>query len=220
MDLLTIPNFNEQKAKADFYAMLGKEIAKKQTPSFLGKIKGKLLSVIQIKLSLQLAYTLVILILGVGIGYFFSPSKSYDKQMSQLSSEMQDMKEMVMLTLLAQKSPTERLKAVSLTSELDNVNDKVINALLQTLENDESINVRLAAVEALYNFRENPKAREGLIKSVGKQESPLLQLALVEVIIALQDKRNLPVLQELIKKQDLNEAIKAKAESAIQTLQL
>lgn len=220
MDLFSVPDFDETKVKANFYAMLGKEITKAKTPSILEKIKEKLLSVMKVKFGVQLAYALILLVLGVSIGYFFSPSKSYDKQMSQLSSEMQDMKEMVMLTLLAQKSPTERLKAVSLTSELDDVNDKVINALLQALENDESINVRLAAVEALYNFRENPKAREGLIKSVGKQESPLLQLALVEVIIALQDKRNLPVLQELIKKQDLNEAIKAKAEGAIQTLQL
>ncbi|TAH20735.1 MAG: HEAT repeat domain-containing protein [Cytophagales bacterium] len=221
MDLMTVPQFNEQKVKANFYAMLERETeAKVQTKATIWE---KLIGNWNLSFAnwgVKVAYSLVLLVLGVAGGYFFSPSKNYDEQMSQLSSEVQSMKEMMMLTLLEQKSPSERLKAVSLTNELDDVNDKVINALLQTLDNDENMNVRLAAVEALYNFKENPKAREGLIKSVSKQESPLLQLALVEVIIALQDKKNLPVLQELIKKKDLNESVKTKAENGIEFLQL
>lgn len=219
MDLMTVPQFNEQKVKTNFYAMLERESEANTKATIWGKLIGSW-DLSFANWGVRVAYSLILLGLGVAGGYFFSPSKNYDKQMSQLSSEVQSMKEMMMLTLLEQKSPSERLKAVSLTNELDDVNDKIINALLQTLDNDENMNVRLAAVEALYNFKENPKAREGLIKSVSKQESPLLQLALVEVIIALQDKKNLPVLQELIKKKDLNESVKTKAENGIQALQL
>ncbi len=219
MSAIPVPKFDEQKVKANFYAMLENESAKLSTQTTAGAGLNALLARLGLSFG-QLAVGFVLLLVGAGAGYFFSPSKNYDKQMTQLSSEMQSMKEMMMLTLLEQKSPSERLKAVSLTSELEDVNDKVINALLQTLDNDENMNVRLAAVEALYNFRENPKAREGLIKSVSKQESPLLQLALVEVIIALQDKKNLPILQELIKKENLNESVKTKAENGIESLQL
>lgn len=243
MSAIPVPQFDEQKVKANFYAMLEKEMSFVQTQTtaqefttspleragvrqekaqnpFFAQLNSALANIFSPQKGLQWGFAAVLLLLGVGIGYFLLPSKNYDKQMTQLTNEMQAMKEMMTLTLLEQQSPTERLKAVSMTSELDNVNEKIINALLQTLDNDESINVRLAAVEALYNFRENPKAREGLIKSVSKQDSPLLQLALVEVIIALQDKKNVPILQELIKKENLNESVKTKAEGGIEALQL
>jgi negative regulator of sigma E activity len=235
---IPVPKFDEQKVKANFYALLEAELSVKtqttEEKGWLGNLfttplpvssqastwLNNLLQLFTGKKSLQLAFASVLLLLGVGIGYFLLPSKNYDQQMTQLTNEVQAMKEMMTLTLLEQQSPTERLKAVSMTSELDNVNDKIIVALLQTLDNDENINVRLAAVEALYNFRNNPKAREGLVKSISKQDSPLVQVALVEVIIALQDKKNVPVLQELIKKENLNESVKTKAESGIEALQL
>jgi hypothetical protein len=230
MNEMPIPQFNEQKVRNFFYAMLDKELSvgtqsKSEQAPFEQAKKG-FLNFLLDKFGLlpfpltRLVQAFLFLFVGAGAGYFFSPSRLYEKQMTQLSSEMQSMKEVMMLTLLEQKSPSERLKAVSLTSELEDINDKVIDALLQTLDNDTNINVRLAAVEALYNFRENPQAREGLIKSVCKQESPLMQVALVEVIIALQDKKNLPVLQELIKQKNLNESVKIKAESGIESLKL
>ena len=78
-----------------------------------------------------------------------------------------------MLNMLEKESTSERLKAVNLTQGMDNASEKVVEALLQTLNNDPNVNVRLSALEALFPYASNPKVREGLIQSISQQESPL-----------------------------------------------
>jgi hypothetical protein len=82
------------------------------------------------------------------------------------------MRQTMLLTMLEQPSATDRLKAVTYTDELDEVDDKVIDALLQTLNNDPNVNVRLVTVEALHKLASHPKVRQGLIQSITRRNLP------------------------------------------------
>ena len=128
------------------------------------------------------------------------------------------MKEMMMLTMIEQPSASERIQAVNLTNDLNSVNDKIINALLKTLNNDPNVNVRLITVEALYEFAGNPKVREGLIQSISQQESPLVQIALADVMVSLQEKKSVDQFRLLLEKKDLNDAARMKIEESMQVL--
>ena len=90
--------------------------------------------------------------------------------------------------------------------------------MLQTLNNDPNVNVRLATIEALYQHAENPTVREGLIAAITKQDSPLVQIALADVMLSLQEKKSVAELQKLLRKKDLNQAVEAKVKQTINVL--
>ncbi len=165
------------------------------------------------------AYALLLLGTGSFIGFFMSkqgPENISDNQeIKKLSDEMQEMKQIMMVSMLDNPLATERIKAVSYTQEMTKVDVQVIDALLTTLNRDENVNVRLVTLDALLELSESPKVREGLVLSLVKQESPLVQVALADAMIQLQEKRSVKELQQLLKKEGLNEMVKEKLEETI-----
>lgn len=166
----------------------------------------------------KLVFASVALILGFLGGYLLFPSPSSNNEVKELRSEVLEMKEMMMLSLLERESATERLKAVSLTNEMSSVSDKVTNALLQTLNNDENINVRLEALEALKPFVRDSKIRSELVRSIARQESPLVQVALAELMVELQEKSSVKEFQKIIKSERTPQEIKKRIEESIKTM--
>jgi hypothetical protein len=170
---------------------------------------------------LRMAYALVLLLLGVTTGYWLktgsSPSQ-YEAQMNALSAEVHEMKEMMLLTLIENPSASERLRAVSLTKDIKKVDQRVIDALLSTLNNDENVNVRLVTLDALAQLAHDPRVREGLVQSIVRQESPLMQAAMVDVMVALEEKRSVKPLRQLLKDKELDQSVKGKIEKGIQVL--
>jgi HEAT repeat protein len=168
------------------------------------------------------AYAMVLLIVGSLAGYFVGKPDSQEvtsqNKIETLSSEVQEMKQMMMLSMLENPTATERLKAVSYTQELNTVDDKVIDALLMTLNSDPNENVRLVTVEALVELADNPKVRKGLVQSLMKQDSPLVQVALADAMVRLQEKSSVKQFKKLLQKEDLNDAVKGKIEHTIMAL--
>jgi HEAT repeats len=219
LDSLPVPEPGPM-LRTHFYQMLAREKQKQQAKNawrhWLNTLFTGLLQAVPVG---KFAYSLVLLALGAMLGFWYHQSRSQEaEKLATLTSEMQQMKKMMMLTLLEQPSATDRLKAVNLTTDMATADDKVIRSLLQTLNHDPSVNVRLAAIEALYQHAGNPLAREGLVQSIGRQDSPLVQLALADIMLAMQEKESVKQLRQLLKKEDLNEAVKTKVEQAIQVL--
>ena len=144
------------------------------------------------------------------------PSTSYD--VAQLKTEVHTLKETMMLTLLQKEGVSDRLKAVSYSYELDQSSHSVIEALIGTLNQDNNINVRLAAVDALQQYGTEPWVREQLIKSIALQVSPLVQVALAEAMVALKEKTSVREIQKLIDNQETPEAVKTKLKGCIQQI--
>jgi len=165
----------------------------------------------------QWAYSLVILLAGVIGGYFIKPG-NHVQEISKLSNEVTQMKEMMMLTLLEKESTSDRLRAVNLTSELPNVSMKVTEALFKTLNTDENVNVRLATIDALYPYAGHPEVRKGLIEAIDKQDSPLVQVALAEMMVDLQEKRSVKALEELMNKESTPFEVKERIKESIEVL--
>jgi D-ribose pyranose/furanose isomerase RbsD len=171
------------------------------------------------ELAPRLAFASVTLIIGLFAGYFFKPvPKADDQQIEMLSQQVTDLKEMMMLSLLEKESATERLKAVSLTQEMDQASQKVTSALLTTLNNDGNVNVRLAALEALKPYVADDKVRQELIRSIGKQDSPLVQVALAELMAQLQVKSSVKELRKILKDERTPKEVKQKIQESIQVL--
>jgi len=64
---------------------------------------------------------------------------------------------------------------------------KVLDALLHTLRYDNSVDVRLASLDALSRYGSRPEVRRGLIEALPGQQSPLVQVALIDLLVDLHD---------------------------------
>lgn len=170
------------------------------------------------QLAPKLAFASVMLIIGVTIGYFLKPQASSTDQMAELRQQVVDLKEMMMLSLLEKESATERLKAVNLTSEMNSASQAVTNALLETLNNDENLNVRLAALEALKPYGRDSEVRQALIKSIANQKSPLVQVALAEAMAQLQVKSSVKELEKIMKSDKTPSEVKSRIKQSIDIL--
>jgi hypothetical protein len=162
----------------------------------------------------QLALGFIPLFIGLTLGYIlFSGSQNVD-----LRREVQDMRQMLTVSLLDQSSTTERLRGVNLSYGLENPDSRTIGALLDTLNNDPNINVRLAAVDALYLFYDSPSVREGIIQSLSRQDSPFLQLALVDLLVSVRERQALESFKKLIAANELDTKVRQKLEQGIREL--
>ena len=130
------------------------------------------------------------------------------------------MRQMMMLSLLENPSASERLRAVSYTEEISNVNAQVTDALLRTLNEDPNINVRLVTLEALIKYSGQHKVREELIRSIANQESPIVQSALADIMIRLQEKRSVSAFKHLLENTRNDNPVKPKIEKTITQLSL
>lgn len=164
----------------------------------------------------KLAFASIALILGFFSGYLLKPADS--QQVEQLSQQVTDLKEMMMFSLLEKESATDRLKAVNLTSEMSTVSSNVTSALLQTLNQDENINVRLAALDMLKPYVRDNRVREELVRSIAMQESPLVQLALAELMVALQEKSSVKEFEKILKSDKTPSDVRKKIEESLKVM--
>lgn len=192
-----------------FYSMLGKE-KKKQGFSTLS------FTMSWSWLAPRLAFSLVLVIAGFAGGYLFNGRP--DSDVAELTEQVASLKETMMLSLLEKESATDRLKAVSLTTEMDKVSQTVTQALFQALNSDPSVNVRLAALEAIAPYSKDGKVREQLIRSIAKQESPLVQLALAELMGRLQEKKSVREFEKILKDENTPSDIKNRIKESINVL--
>ena len=168
---------------------------------------------------LQIAATILLLSSGIIAGYWLrsrnSGNEIAQQQIDTMAVQIQEMRQMMMLTLLQNPSASERLQAVSLSNELDHADEQVIEALLTTLNYDTNVNVRLVTLNALIKYTDNPNVRQGLIQSLTHQDSPLVQMALADLMVKLQEKRSVTALRQLLHRKGIRTPVKAKVEQSI-----
>lgn len=168
----------------------------------------------------QLVYGLILLAAGLGMGYFLKPKDTEQINISQRvsSEETEEVRGKLVLTLLEQPSANKRLQGVSEASKIEKVNEQVMAALLQTLNNDPNVNVRLAAIESLVNYVDYPLVRQGLVQSIPNQESPMVQVTLANLMLALQEKKSIEPFRKLLKDEKLDNAVKERIENTIKSI--
>ncbi len=207
-----------EKMKDNFYTLLAdeqqKQLADQQRKSVQGFIEK-----FNTKVWLpRLAYAAVFLLLGYIVGLGVTPNQDYQKQMTAMTNEMQQVREVMMLSLIDNPMAAERLKAVNTSQYIQNPDEKIVTALLYTLNTDPNENVRLAAVDALLQFSGKDEVRQGLMESIPTQGTPMMQIALANGMLAIDEKDAVPFFKELLERPGLNDLAKTKIEQTIQIL--
>lgn len=196
-----------EKLSDNFYKMLDEHTRAVNKTTLLDQLATSLSQLGFSRGGLQAGYSFIILLIGLSFGYLLI-GKDDRSEISTLSAEVRQMKSMMMMSLLEKESPSARIKAVSLTHEMDVVDREIIEALFTTLNTDENTNVRMEALDALVRYSDQAFVRIGLIGSLEKQDRPLIQLALADIMVLLQDKKAKEALKNLLDKDELPEDVR------------
>ena len=118
---------------------------------------------------------------------------------------------MPLLSLLQQQSASERLRGVSWSSQVPQPEEAILSALLQTLNSDPNVNVRLASVDALRRFGGREGVRRDVAEALPQQESPLVQIALIDFLLEAEGPEAAGVLRRLADDLMLDKAVRDRA---------
>lgn len=166
---------------------------------------------------MQIAASLALLIVGFSLGKLSSDGTS-NGDLATLRDEIQSLKEVTLTSTLQRHSASERIMAVNQIEQKSSVNRELIATLVNTLNSDESPNVRYAALQALEKFISAEDVRAELVKSLEAQTDPLIQISLITILVEAEEKSAIAPLKEMIENTEIVPEVKQQAEVAIQVL--
>jgi anti-sigma factor RsiW len=139
-------------------------------------------------------------------------------QLTEMRDELTNMRQLVVLSMLQEQSATERMQGVSWSTQDTQSDPKILSALLHTLRYDTNVDVRLAALDALSRHGNQAEVRSGLLEALPTQQSPLVQVAMIDLMVELHDTNAIPQLKKFEGDNDLNPSVRERATWAIQHL--
>lgn len=221
-----LKHMSEQKMKKpddsmriNFYHMLHSEIMKSE--------KNKMQPANNIREpwynrgTYRVAAGIALLVCGLVTGmliYSGIMASSQKVELARLQGEVSNLKKTAMFTLLDKESSSERIMAVSYADDLEMPDNTVINALINTLNTDRNVNVRLAAAYALARFMNENTVRDSLVKSLTIQNDPILQITLINILADSNENRAIEPIERLINDEDTNDEVKKIAREKVKLL--
>lgn len=166
------------------------------------------------------AWSAALVAIGIFAGLHLAGPKepSSSAELVKVEAELASTKQLVVLSMLQQQSASARLEGVNFTTRDEQLNPQVLSALLHTLRYDPSVDVRLAALDALSRHSTQPQVRNSVVNALQEQQSPLVQVALIDQLVEWHDREAKPHLEKLRQSQDLNPTVRDHADWAISKL--
>ncbi|HEX6983166.1 MAG TPA: HEAT repeat domain-containing protein [Balneolaceae bacterium] len=173
--------------------------------------------------SLRIAAGFILLLVGFSAGHFWSDENvASDQEIAALQHEVRQIKEALIYDgIYQQASAGERLSAVNTSTRLfanEKLDRQITEILIHTMNNDKSVNVRIAAAEALFQFREESRIQKALVNSLNEQDDPLMQITLINMLVQLKAKGAINEMNKLLMKSDTRKIVRNRLEAGIAAL--
>ncbi|HEY2499061.1 MAG TPA: zf-HC2 domain-containing protein [Candidatus Angelobacter sp.] len=167
-----------------------------------------------------IAWACLFLVCGYFIGKHSERAASPDmtQKFEAMQSELAATRQMVALSMLQQQSASQRLEGVSWTTRLPEPDPKVTSALFHTLRFDNNVDVRLAALDALGRYAGRPEIRSELVDALQSQQSPMVQIGLIDLLVDLHDRGAVPQFKRFQQDPKIDPTVKKRVDWGIQQL--
>ena len=142
------------------------------------------------------------------------------RELAELRQKVDSMSQLVGYSILQQqsRSTNDRLRGVLTSANIDRPDNKTINDLIGTLALDPSANVRLNALEALYPHANQEVVRAGVLTSLPREQSPLVQISMIDFLVAARDREATTTLQKMSNSEQVDLNVRAAAKRALNQL--
>ena len=160
-----------------------------------------------------------LLVAGILFGRLVPQVGNANPEMAQLRGQVESLHQMVALSMLQQQSPSARMRGVTYSEKIAQPDPQVLDALLQAVNHDSNVNVRLSAVDALQKFASDPEVARAMVNSIPGQESPLVQIALVDMLVQLNARNVAPDMARIAKDMQMNEMVRQRAAWALHKME-
>jgi hypothetical protein len=170
---------------------------------------------------LKIAAAIALLLAGTFIGltlHFVLNRQHEGEQVASLKTEMQSMKELMMLNMLKQESPSQRIQAVNYTDDIQAPDVKVLDALTETLNHDRNINVRMAAAYSLAKYADRKSVRDSLVASLSQQTEPIIQIVLMNILVEKKESSAIKPIQKIMSDEKAMKEVKEVAQKGLKVL--
>lgn len=174
---------------------------------------------------LRAAAAIILVLTGLTAGLLLNQQQdATDEQLAALQQEISQMKSALMYGSVQQASASERISAVYSSSRLQQGNPQldaeITDILIYTMNNDQNVNVRLAAAEALFKFRTEPRIGKALTNSLAQQNDPLMQITLIDMLVEMKQKSAVNEMQKMLLRAETQDVVKQRLESSIAELKV
>src|SRR5690606_24931022 len=113
----------------------------------------------------------------------------------------------------------QKIQAVYNIKSSGQASETLVDALVNTMNSDKNVNVRLAAINALSEMMDkNQKIKTELINSLSVQENPLLQISLIQVLTESGVKEAKDEIESISNNENTNEQVKEYAKNMVKTI--
>ena len=169
----------------------------------------------------QIALASALLILGIAAGrYQAGAPKEMSPEMAQLKGQVEGLRQLVALSLLQAQSPSDRLRGVTFSSQISRPDADVEQSLLRAVNHDPNVNVRLSAVDAIEKYTGDAAVRRALVDSLSVQDSPIVQCALIDLLVQVNERGSAPELRKLAQDSQADEVVRQRATLAMHKLEV
>ncbi|HTF18840.1 MAG TPA: HEAT repeat domain-containing protein [Chryseolinea sp.] len=150
------------------------------------------------------------------IGFWINQQRQHAAELSRVREEVLVTKKAMMALLNDQNSASQRLVGATVAfNDIAHADADIIKALVRTMNEDENSNVRLAAIEALVKFNDEPHVRQALISALGTQKDPVVQITLIRLLVDMRAQGLKKQLEQITTDDELLPAVKDEAHAGL-----
>ncbi len=160
---------------------------------------------------------IALLITGLAIGFFISQRNIRNERLAEAQRRQQHTNQLVAM-ISDTESAGRRILGVREAAGQPAAGDEIFDVLIRTMDEDPNANVRLAAIEALAHFSAEPVVRKALIASLRKQTDPVVQIALIQLMVDMKEQEAIKSLRQMADDETLIESVKDEAQRGILVL--
>lgn len=211
----------DESLRINFYHMLHREMEKIESQD--NKLPERQIVPWYSNKPFLVAAGIAILLCGTFLGTMMksgNQNTSGFQKISQLETEVNDLRKNTMLTMLRDESSSQRLEGISYADDMQKPDYQIITALINTLNNDKNVNVRLASAYSLSKFTDDRMVCDSLIASLPKQEEPIIQITIINILVGIKEKNALKTIQKMLDNKEIINEVKVVAQNGARELML
>src|ERR1022692_2330801 len=165
-------------------------------------------------LLLQSLGACALLVLGFALG----ERNATQRQLADLRARVDTMGQLFEQSVLQKRATGERLETVLTAGATRKPDERVIDGLINSLAFDTSVNVRLNALNALYQHADQDVVRAGVLACLPREPNALVQVSMIDFLVATRDREAAPELRKLVVDARADADVRESARRAIDQL--